>query len=73
MHTLVNGMGGQWDMLYSTGKSTQCSVITYMGMDVCICVAESLCYTADISNIVNQLYFNKSFTQMSAGKKKPFG
>ena len=63
-------MGGQWDMLYSTGKSTQCSVITYMGMDVCVRVAESLCYTADISNIVNQLYFNKPLKKMSAGKKK---
>ena len=26
----------KWDLLYSTGKSTQYSVITYMGTDVCI-------------------------------------
>ena len=49
------------DLLYSTGKSTQYPVITYMGMDMCTCITESFCYTAEI-NIVNQLYFNKIFS-----------
>lgn len=35
----------QWD---SAGKSSQCSVINSMGMDVCICMAESLCGTSEI-------------------------
>ena len=40
LHTerMVNGA-----LLRSTGKSTHCSVKTYVGMDMCICVAESLC------------------------------
>ena len=37
------------DLLYSTGKSAQYSVITYMGMDMCICIAESLCCTTEIN------------------------
>ena len=37
------------DLLYSTGNSTQYSVITYMGMDMYICMAESLCYAAGIN------------------------
>ena len=33
------------DLLYNTGRSTQCPVITYMGekMNICICIADSLC------------------------------
>ena len=27
--------------------------------DMCICVADSLCCTAETNNIVKQLYFNK--------------
>ena len=42
----------QWmvnrDLLYSTGKSIHCSVITLVGVDTCICMAESLCCTAEI-------------------------
>ena len=45
-------------LLDSTGTSTQCSVITYMGMDLCIFTTELLCSTAEI-NIVDQAYFNK--------------
>ena len=31
-------------MLYSTGGSTQCYEIIYMGkMDICICITDSLC------------------------------
>ena len=37
------------DLLYSTGKSIQCYVIIYMGMDSCICTAESLCYIIEIN------------------------
>ena len=44
----------------SIGKSTQYSVITYMGMDMFIYITESL-YTRNKQNIVNQLYFNKIF------------
>lgn len=37
------------DLLYSTGKSAQCSVITLTGMDMCICMVESLSCTAEIN------------------------
>ena len=40
------------DLLYSIGKSTQCSVITHMGMNICICMAESLCCTAEIHTVL---------------------
>ena len=39
---MING-----HLLHGTGKSTQCSLITHMGMDMCICMAESLCHTAE--------------------------
>lgn len=37
------------DLLYSTGKSTQPSVITYMGkkMDLCLGITDSLCGTPE--------------------------
>ena len=45
---------GNKDLLYSTGKSIQYSVIAYMGKEskkkdgyMCICVADSLCYTSE--------------------------
>ena len=41
------------DMLYSRGKSTQYSVISYMRMDMCIHMAESLCCTEEIHEIYN--------------------
>lgn len=49
------------DLLYSSGKSTQCSVITCMDMDICICMVESLCSIPEISTtfIANQRYFKK--------------
>ena len=37
------------DLLNSTGKSSQCSVVTYVQMDMCICTAESLCCTEEIN------------------------
>ena len=37
------------DLLYSTKKSAQCSVITYMGMNKCLCTDESLCCTSEIN------------------------
>ena len=36
-------------LLFSTGKSTQRSVITSLGMDMCLCEAESLGCTAEIN------------------------
>ena len=30
-----------------------------MKKNVCMCITESTCCTAEINNIVNQLYFNK--------------
>ena len=44
MEWVVNG-----DLLYSTGKSTQYSVIVYMRMDTCICITESLCCVAEVN------------------------
>ena len=43
MEWVVNG-----DLLYSTGNSTQCSVITCTGMEMCIDMAKSLCCRAEI-------------------------
>ena len=34
------------DLLYSTGSSTQCSV-REIGMDMCICITNSLCCTPE--------------------------
>ena len=30
-------------------------------MNICICIIDSLCYTAETYSIVNQLYSNKTF------------
>ena len=52
MHWMVNR-----DLLYSTGNSAQHSVITCMGnesekrMDMCLCITESLCHTAEINTL----------------------
>ena len=41
------------DLLYSSGNSTQYSVMTFMGeeskkrQDICICITDSLCCTPD--------------------------
>ena len=41
------------DLLYSTGNSTQYSVMTYMGkeskkrVDICKCITDSLCSTEE--------------------------
>lgn len=40
------------DMWYSIWKSIQCSMIIYMGMDMCIYKAESFCCTAEINKIL---------------------
>ena len=50
--------------IYSTGKSTQYSMISYMGMDMCICITESLCFTAK-----NTLKIN--YTSIKLKKKNP--
>ena len=49
MEWIVSG-----EQLYSTGNSTQYSVVTYTGKEsekewgMCICITESLCCTAEI-------------------------
>ena len=54
------------NLLYSTETSTQCFVLTYMEKktpkrgDVCIHIADSLCYTIEADNIGKQLYSNKN-------------
>ena len=52
------------DLLYSTGNPIQYSVIANMGKESkkeWMHVHDSLCYTAENNNIVNQLYTNKNF------------
>ena len=49
MHTFVYGMDGQQGLLYITGNSTQCFLITSKGMDMCVCITKSLCCTV-VSN-----------------------
>ena len=47
---------------YSTGNYIQCPMINQNGKEYeKMCVYESLCYMAEINNIVNQLYFNNFF------------
>ena len=46
----------RWSMGTCTGNSTQCSVITHMEMDMCMCMAESLCCTAEINTILQISY-----------------
>ena len=40
---------GNAELQYSTEKFTQYPVITCTGMDMCICISESLCYIAEIN------------------------
>ena len=49
IYTVVFGTDGQWGPVYSTGNSTQYSVITCMGKEVekiDMCITESLCCTS---------------------------
>ena len=46
MEWIVNG-----GLLYITGKSSQYSVIISVGMDMCICITELLCCTAEINTL----------------------
>ena len=49
--------------MYSTGNTTQHSIMTYMGKEskkVPICTTDSLCHTAGSNTIVNHLYFNNN-------------
>ena len=48
-YVIWNGWSWGTCYIYSTGKCTQYSVITSMGIDMCICVAESLYGTAEIN------------------------
>ena len=49
------------DLPYSTGNSTHYSVIAYMGkeskkrVDICICITDSLCCTAETNNIISTI------------------
>ena len=45
------------DLLYGTGNCTQCSMITYMGMDICIYITESLCCTVEINTTLYSNYY----------------
>lgn len=44
MERMING-----DLLHSTGKSTQCSMISYLGMDMYIYMAELLCCAGEVN------------------------
>ena len=63
-------MYGQWDLVFNTERSTQYSVITNMGMDMCICMAESVYCTAEINKtyIVNQIYCNKNLKNIESSR-----
>ena len=62
------------DLLYRAGNSTQSSVMTYMGkesekrVDLCICVTDSLCCTAETNTI---LYVNSN-KNLKKVKRKPW-
>ena len=43
--------------------SLDISLIVDLG-DVCTCITESLCCTAEIITTVNKLYFNKTFKKV---------
>ena len=61
------GIWNGWSMgifLYSRGKSTQYSMTTYMGMDMCRCITESLSCTAEINTTLSINY-----TSIKLGKK----
>ena len=59
------------DLLYNLGKSIQCSVIEYpvntlgrylrKNEYICVCMADSLCYTPETNSIVRHLYSNKIY------------
>lgn len=49
------------NLLHSPGKSTQCSVITFMRMDICICMAESLCFTQKLTQRCKSTTIKKNF------------
>ena len=55
MCTCVCGRDDQREPTVSTEKPPQCSVITYVGMDTYMCMAELLCCTAGINTT---LYIN---------------
>ena len=50
------------NLLYSTGSSTQYSVMAYMGRkspkrgDICVCIADSLCYTTETNRTLQSNY-----------------
>ena len=62
------------NLIYSTGNSTQCSMVASMGRtsknreDICIHIADSLCCTAGRHNIVKQLYSSKNNNKISSAR-----
>ena len=68
------------DLLYSTGTSTQYSIMTYMGIEskkrvqihIYISITDSLCCIAEIDNIVNQLYSSKKLERKLKKEKGEF-
>ena len=53
LHTELYAQLAKWDLLYGTEKSTQNSLITYVGkesegMNICICMTGLPCCTAKI-------------------------
>ena len=66
-HRLAAGKK-KWDLPYSTGNSTQCSVIIYVGKNLkkngCVYL-----YSRNYHNIVNQWCFNKTLKKSDKKKK----
>ena len=69
-------MIGQWGPAvqhrehYPIFYDNLCGKKIYKRMDMNICTTESLCCTAEIHNLANQLYFNKTFKIMKRQTKK---
>ena len=66
MHTEVYGMIGQWGPaiqhkeLYPIFHDNLCGKRIWKRINVCTCITESLWYSRNYYNLVNQLYFNKT-------------
>ena len=60
---------GEHRELYPIFCDGLCGEKIWKRMDVCTCITESLLYSRNYQNTVNQLYFNKTFSKM---KKKNY-
>ena len=70
MHIMVYGMDGQQGLLYSTGNSTQYSVMTSVGVDLCLCMTESLCCTIEINSTLKINYTSIKLLKSSKLSKR---